>query len=305
MPKAIYTIWWDNTLGPLVGRSYPPGNELTTEEALVIFMGHGVNQEARVGYTKLDRGLVVSLLDAPNCIAVLLDDDDDAMLVERNLHRLVGEIDFNTDDWDVEVRRAYERLLDLMEEASHDALLSDPGIRRLITDMQAGRLRAVSPKHVLRVTAYYPEVAEYLGGNADEVARKLRDLESAGILTAKTFGRSIQCMSCGSTELTVTIMCPQCGSTELYNVYGVLCQHCGARVQTVIMDDVSEVPCASCHRPIRVAGLEILSVEALCSDCGTATEDPKITLHCALCGKRLTIADLLSATGLAYYLSES
>ncbi|MFW9800534.1 MAG: hypothetical protein ACFFD9_08860, partial [Candidatus Thorarchaeota archaeon] len=93
MPKAIFSVWWDNTLGPMVGRAFPEDDPLTSEEALSIFMGHGVNQEAPVGYTKLRRGLVISFLQTPNCIALLLEDEEDSTVVERNLRRLVREMD--------------------------------------------------------------------------------------------------------------------------------------------------------------------------------------------------------------------
>ena len=66
MPKAIYSIWWDDRLGPMVGRAYPETAALTSEEALIIFMGHGVNQEAEVGYSKPQIGLVISYMKPPN-----------------------------------------------------------------------------------------------------------------------------------------------------------------------------------------------------------------------------------------------
>ena len=53
VPKAIFSIWWDDRLGPMVGRMYPDVQLLTSEEAVTIFMGHGVNQETEIGYSKI------------------------------------------------------------------------------------------------------------------------------------------------------------------------------------------------------------------------------------------------------------
>ena len=60
MPRAMFAIWWDDALGPFVGRVWPEDESLTGEEALTIFMGHGVNMEAQIGYTKIPHGLIVS-----------------------------------------------------------------------------------------------------------------------------------------------------------------------------------------------------------------------------------------------------
>ena len=189
MPKAVFSIWWDDTLGPMVGRAYPEDEELKGEEALVIFMGHGVNQEAQLGYTKMKRGLVVSYLETPNCIAVLLDDDDAPLVVERNLVRLVNEINFNAEDWDNEIKHAYERLKELLQDTRGRELLSDPGIQRMVKDMVDGRLTEIKPKHVMRGIIKYPEAADYLGQDVEEVTRKLKDLDNEGIIVPKTFGR--------------------------------------------------------------------------------------------------------------------
>jgi hypothetical protein len=110
VPKAIHSIWWDDILGPSVGRSYPETDSLTGEEALIVFMGHGVNRESEVGYSKIPRGLVISYMKPPNCIAILLDEEDNTPTIERNLLRLVKYIDFNSDEWDTELQRAFELL---------------------------------------------------------------------------------------------------------------------------------------------------------------------------------------------------
>lgn len=180
MPKAIYAIWWDQTLGPLLGRLYPENNPLTTEDAIVIFMGHGINQEAKVGYTKLAKGLMVSYLDTPNCIAVLLDDSDEPSVVERNLLRLVGRINFNSSTWDTEITRAFLLLQELIAETSGDELLSNPHVTRLVEDMESGRVPALIPKHILKATARYPQASEYLGADEEEVWRLLKDSNAQG-----------------------------------------------------------------------------------------------------------------------------
>ncbi len=301
MPKTIFSIWWDNTLGPMVGRAYPEEEELTGEEALVIFMGHGVNQEAQLGYTKMKRGLVVSYLETPNCIAVLLDDDDDPLVVERNLVRLVSEINFNAEDWDNEIRHAYERLKELLQETRGKELLSDSGIQRMVKDMVKGRLIAIKPKHVMRGIIRYPEAADYLGQDVEEVTRKLKDLDNEGVIVPKTFGRRIECTQCGSSEVNVNLLCPKCDSSDLHKVYTAYCPQCSEQFQTVIVDDLSEVLCQHCKTPIKVDELAVMDVEPLCNKCGTASSEPKISLSCNVCGKRLKGIDLLGGTGLAYY----
>jgi ribosomal protein S27E len=301
MPKAIYSIWWDVALGPLLGRSYPENDPLTSEDAIVIFMGHGVSQEAKVGYTKLSKGLVVSYLESPNCIAVLLDENDEPSVIERNLLRLVSRINFNSSTWDTEITRAFLLLQELIAETSGKELLSNTHVMRLVQDMESGRLSALVPKHILKATVRYPKASEYLGTDEDEVWRLLKDLERAGRLIPKTYGRRVECRQCGGAEVTFDLACPSCGSEDIYKVYLVLCPKCGNRTQTVIVDDLAEIRCQQCKQPAKVSELTIIDVELLCKGCGQTTKDPRIVLSCANCGKRMTNTDLLGATGLAYY----
>jgi len=301
MPKAIFSIWWDATLGPFVGRSYPESDPLKSEEALVIFMGHGVHQEAKVGYTKLPRGLIISYLENPNCIAVLLDDDDDPTVVERNLLRLVTRINFNSSNWDDEITRAFLILQELIVETSGDELLTDPHVRRLLEDMNEGRTSALMPRHVMRAVAKYPKASEYLGPDDEEVARLLKDLERAGQLVPKTYGRRVECRQCGGSEFRLGLTCPSCGSEDIYKVYLVFCPKCGNQTQTVLVDDLVEVKCQRCKQPAKVSDLTVIDVELLCKGCGQATSDPKIIFFCSDCGKRINNTDLLGGTGLAYY----
>ncbi len=286
----------------MVGRAHPPDEqELSSEDAVAIFMGHGVHQEARIGYCNLNRGLVISLLQSPNCIAVLLDKDDKPQLVERNLQRLSEEIDFDSTDWDTEISRAFTRLNQLLERSTGDDLLQQKEIRTLLQDMIEGRIEVLRPRSVMKGVEVYPEASHRLSSSDEEVSRTLSDLENAGVIVAKTYGRKIQCRKCGSSEIHVLLSCPSCGSVDLYKVYQIFCPHCGKRAQTVIVDDLLEVSCQHCKKSIDVASLNVLDVELLCNSCSTASADPRIVLDCAACSARLDKVDILGGTGLAYY----
>ena len=304
MPKAMYALLWDDALGPFIGRSYPETEPLSGEEALSIFMGHGVNQEAKIGFTKIRPGLIISYMEAPNCIAVLLDDNEDPTIIERNLRRLIPEIDLTSSDWDSEIKHAYLRFLELIKESSGDELLAKPGVKSLLDDMTAGRIPVLHPKHVLKGIDRYPDAATYLGQDNEEVSRTLRDLENAGELVPKTYGRRTECRQCGSSEASITLLCPQCDSESIHNVYTVFCPKCSEQFQTVIIDDLPDVRCQKCKEAVKVADLNAIDVDPLCNDCGTASDEPKIVLTCAVCGKRFKGADLLGGTGLAYYPKE-
>ncbi|MDF1539660.1 MAG: hypothetical protein P1Q69_12240 [Candidatus Thorarchaeota archaeon] len=300
MPKAMYAIWWDDNLGPFVGRTWPEEKSLTGEEALTIFMGHGVNMEAKIGYTKIPAGLVVSFMEAPNCIAVLLEEDDEPSIIERNLLRIVPTIDFSSSSWDDEIKKAYFGLKETIRETTGDKLLTNPGVKKLIQDMFEGRLDTIKPQHVLSTIDKYPEAKEYFGADHAEVIRTLKDLEDAGVIIPKTYGRRIECRQCGSSEVKVTLQCPSCNSEELYKVYTVFCPLCSEQFQTVLVDDITEIQCLKCQQAVKVAGLSVLEVEPLCNSCGTASENPKVVLTCSTCDKQLKGADLLAGTGLAY-----
>ncbi|MHA2433023.1 MAG: TackOD1 domain-containing metal-binding protein [Candidatus Thorarchaeota archaeon] len=305
MPKAIFSIWWDDTLGPMVGRAYPEDKPLTSEEALSIFMGHGVNQEAPVGYTKLKRGLVISYLQTPNCIALLLDDEDDSSVVERNLRRLVREIDMDSDDWDNELQQAFKRVTKLISESSGPELLQKPTVSRLVQDLHEGRVGPLAPQHVLRGRVKYPDATEYLGQDEEEIGRTLTDLVDAGVLVPKTYGRRVLCRHCGGEDVVITLVCPECGSQKLHKVYTVFCPICREQTPTVIEDHLIEVKCVQCKNAMKVSDLTVLDVEPVCEECGTASNQPKILFACATCGSELEGADLLGGTGLAYYHSKS
>ncbi|UCE11817.1 MAG: hypothetical protein JSW61_07760 [Candidatus Thorarchaeota archaeon] len=300
MPKALFAIWWDDKLGPFVGRYYPEDQPISGEEALAVFMGHGVNHEAKFGYTKISQGLVVSYMEAPNCIGVLLNDDDDPAVVERNLLRLIKYIDLTSSDWDKEVKAAFETLLELIDETSGAELLTRPAVQKMIDDMYGGRLPAIKPRHIFRSVAQYPEAGTYLGQDDEEVERTLRDLENERVLVAKTFGRTIKCRQCGGRDVEVTLLCPVCDSPNLHNVYQVFCPKCSEMFQTVIVDELSEVRCQRCLEAVEVHELEAIDVDPLCNDCGRASDEPKIVLTCSDCGKHLKGVDLLGGTGLAY-----
>jgi formylmethanofuran dehydrogenase subunit E len=301
VPKAIHSIWWDDNLGPSVGRSFPETDSLTSEEAMIIFMGHGVNRESEVGYSKLQRGLFISYMKPPNCIAIHLNEGENTATIERNLLRLVKYIDFNSDTWDSELQRAFELLNELIDETSGAELLTNPGVKKLVEDFSNDRVSALTPRHVLRASVRYPEAREYFGNDDDEVVRMLKDLEDENVLESRTYGRRIECRQCGESDLTIELLCPKCESNDLHKVYTLFCPKCSNQFHAVLVDDIAEVTCLNCKEPVKVGDLAILDVEPLCNKCGTASNDPKIVFRCATCGKHLQGADLLAGTGLAYY----
>ncbi|MHA2191853.1 MAG: TackOD1 domain-containing metal-binding protein [Candidatus Thorarchaeota archaeon] len=301
MPEAIFSIWWDDTLGPMVGRSFPEEDPLTGEEALSIFMGHGVNQEAKMGYTKLKRGLIISYMQAPNCISILLSPDEDSGVAERNLQRLVKDMDMDADDWDAELTNAFSKLTLLIKEHSGPDLLDNPGVSKMVQDMHSGRVGPLAPRHVLRGTVKYPNASDYLGEDEEDARMILTDLVDAGILVPKTYGRRVQCRQCGGEDVQITLLCQNCGSQKLHKVYTVHCPWCREQTPTVIDDQLTEVKCVQCKADMEVSDLNVLHVEPLCQECGTASNEPKIAFACATCGKHLDAVDLLGGTGLAYY----
>jgi hypothetical protein len=304
VPKAIYSIWWDDKLGPMVGRAYPEDENLTSEEALVVFMGHGVNMETEIGYSKLQKGLFISYMRPPNCIAVLLGDGQNTATVERNLLRLVPHIDFDSDSWDDELHKAFDTLHELISETSGSALLENPAVQKLVSDMEADRVKAFTPKHVLRASVRYPEAKDYFGSDDAEVTRVLKDLEDEEVLESRTFGRRIECRQCGDSDLTIELLCPNCESGEIHKVFTLFCPKCSNQFHAVMADDLAEVTCLSCKEPVKVGEIAVIDVEPLCNKCGTASNDPKIIFRCATCTKHLRGADLLAGTGLAYYPKE-
>lgn len=298
---AIFSIWWDDRLGPMVGRSYPENTTLTSEEAITIFMGHGVNQETEVGYSKIQSGLVISYMHTPNCLGILLKEGENSSAVERNLRRLIPHVNFDSDHWDQELEKAFRVLHDLMNETSGEELLLNPGVKQLIGDMMSRRIDAIRPKHVMRASVRYPAASDALGSDDDEVARLLKDLEDEEVLESRTYGRRVECRQCGDTDLTIELLCPNCQSGDIHKVYTVFCPKCSNQFHAVIVDDLAEVTCLHCKEAVKINELAVIDVEPLCNECGTASNDPKIVFKCATCGKQLQGADLLSGTGLAYY----
>jgi len=301
VPKAIFSIWWDDKLGPMVGRSYPEIIPLSSEDAVTIFMGHGSNMEISIGYSKIVSGVVISYMRPPNCIAILLEDGENSAIIERNLMRLAPTIDFDSDMWGKELEKAFHGLMDLINETTGEELLLNPRVKHLLGDMMQGRLAAVVPKHLLKATVCYPNAHEYLGDDDAEVARLLKDLEDEEVLESRTFGRKVECRQCGDSDLTVELLCPSCDSSDIHKVYTVFCPKCSNHFQAVLVDDLAEVICMNCKQPVKVSELSVIDVEPLCNRCGTASNDPRIIIKCATCGKQLKVADLLSGTGLAYY----
>jgi hypothetical protein len=264
-------------------------------------MSHGVKQKAEVGYTKLKRGLFISFMEEPNCIAVLLDEDDDQSAIERNLLRLIPKINFSSREWDKEIKKAFEGLKRLLDEKTGDSLLKTPAIRSMLEDMYQGRVDAIKPQHVLSGTAKYPTASQYLGESREEVIRTLQDLEQEGVLVAKTFGRRVQCQQCGSSEITINLVCPSCGSDDIHKVYQIFCPHCHEQSQAVIPDDLAEISCQKCQEFLNVPDLAVSEVELLCMACHSASNQPRIRPECVICSRELEPIDLLGGTGLAYY----
>lgn len=267
-------------------------------------MGHGVNREAEIGYSKLQRGLFISYMKVPNCIAIHLEDSENPTIIERNLLRLVKYIDFDSDKWDTELQRAFELLKELIDETSGAALLTNPSVKKLVDDIAANRVNAIRPKHVLRASVRYPDARDYFGSDDAEVVRMLKDLEDEEVLESRTYGRRVECRQCGDSDLTIELLCPNCESTEIHKVYTLFCPKCSNQFHAVMVEDIAEVTCLSCKEPVKVGELAVIDVEPLCNNCGTASNDPKIVFQCATCGKHLRGADLLAGTGLAYYPKE-
>ncbi len=303
MPKAAFAIWWDDRLGPSLGRSYPH-IELSEEDILNIFMGHGLNSEAKIGYTKIRAGLVISYMQAPTCIGILLDENDDPDVIERNLLRLVPYIDITSDSWDDEIKKAYETLVELIHETSGEEFLSKPEVKSFIQEIKNGHIKVIAPKYTLQSIQRYKIAEEFFGNDPDEVVRILQDLERENVVIPKSFGRRLECRQCGDTEVAIELHCPRCDSRDLHNVFTVFCPKCSEQFQTVIIDELTEVRCQNCHEAVKVSELSVIDVEPLCNNCGTASDEPKIVLTCATCGKKLKGADLLGGTGLAYYPSK-
>lgn len=288
----------------MVGRSYPEDENLSSEEALIVFMGHGVNQEAEVGYSKLQKGLVISYMKPPNCIAVQLSEGENTAIIERNLLRLAPHIDFNSSSWDNELQKAFETLHELLKETSGKELLNNPAVSKLVADMKEKRVKAFTPKHVLHAYVKYPRAQDYFGSDDAEVARMLKDLEDESVLQSRTYGRRIECRQCGDSDLTIELLCPNCESSDIHKVYTLFCPKCSNQFHAVLADDIAEVTCLHCKEPVKVGDLAVIDVEPLCNKCGTASNDPKIVFRCVTCGKHLRGADLLAGTGLAYYPKE-
>jgi hypothetical protein len=288
----------------MVGRSHPENITLSSEEAVTVFMGHGVNQETDVGYSKIQSGLVISFMQSPSCLAVLLKEGENSAAVERNLRRLIPHVNFDSNEWDKELERAFLVLHDLMNEKSGEELLLNPGVKSLIGDMMSGRIDAIKPKHVMRATVRYPQAYDSLGNDDAEVVRLLNDLEDEEVLESRTYGRRVECRQCGDADLTIELLCPNCQSDDLHKVYTVFCPKCSNQFHAVIVDDLAEVTCLHCKQPVKVHELPVIDVEPLCNKCGTASSDPKIVFKCATCDKQLKGADLLSGTGLAYYFKK-
>ena len=288
----------------MVGRSYPETAALTSEEALIIFMGHGVNQEAEIGYSKPQIGLVISYMKPPNCIAVLLEEGENTAIIERNLLRLVPHIDFDSSTWDTELKKAFDLFHELVNETSGPELLTNPSVKKLVEDMSKNRVPAIKPIHVLRATVRYPEARDYFGSDDEEVVRILKDLEDEEVLESRTFGRRVECRQCGDSDLTIELLCPKCESNDIHKVYTLFCPKCSNQFHAVLAEDIADVTCLACKEPVKVGELAILDVEPLCNKCGTASNDPKIVFRCATCSKHLRGADLLAGTGLAYYPKE-
>ena len=288
----------------MVGRSYPETAALTSEEALIIFMGHGVNQEAEIGYSKPQIGLVISYMKPPNCIAVLLEEGENTAIIERNLLRLVPHIDFDSSTWDTELKKAFDLFHELVNETSGPELLTNPSVKKLVEDMSKNRVPAIRPIHVLRATVRYPEARDYFGSDDEEVVRILKDLEDEEVLESRTFGRRVECRQCGDSDLTIELLCPKCESNDIHKVYTLFCPKCSNQFHAVLAEDIADVTCLACKEPVKVGELAILDVEPLCNKCGTASNDPKIVFRCATCSKHLRGADLLAGTGLAYYPKE-
>lgn len=301
VPKAIFSIWWDDHLGPMVGRSYPETTPLSGEEAVTIFMGHGANMEISIGYSKIQSGIVVSYMRPPNCIGILLEEGENSEVIERNLLRLAPTIDFNSDRWDKELKKAFYGLEDLISETTGEELLLNPSVKHLVADMMDGRVAAIIPRHVLKATVRYPNAHTYLGNDDEEVMRLLKDLEDEEVLESRTYGRKVECLQCGDSDLMIELLCPSCSSDDIHKVYTVFCPKCSSQFQAVLVDDIAEVTCMKCKQSVKVSELVVVDVEPLCKRCGTASNDPKIVFKCATCGKQLKGADLLSGTGLAYY----
>jgi hypothetical protein len=277
---------------------------LAGEEALLIFMGHGVNREAEIGYSKLPQGLFISYMKVPNCIAIHLNEGENPTIIERNLLRLVKYIDFNSDKWDTELQRAFELLNELIDETSGAALLTNPSVKKLVDDIASNRVPSIKPKHVLRASVRYPEAHDYFGSDDAEVTRILKDLDDEDVLESRTFGRRIECRQCGDSDLTIELLCPKCESGDIHKVFTLFCPKCSNQFHAVMADDIAEVTCLSCKEPVKVGDLAVIDVEPLCNQCGTASNDPKIVFRCATCTKHLRGADLLAGTGLAYYPKE-
>ncbi len=300
MPQAMFAIWWDDRLGPLVGRAYPESIQLSESDALTIFMSHGSKQKAKIGYTKIPIGLIVSIMERPNCIAVLLHDDEDPKVIERNIVRIAEAIDFNSQSWDEEIKKAYEALVELIDETTGESLLTNPNIKRLLQDLYDGRIERLAPKYLLEGTDFYPDASQYLGSDRNEVKRILQDLENVGMISAKTYGRRIECRQCGSSDVIIGLQCNECKSDNIHKVYTLFCPECSHQFHAVLVDNLTEVSCQHCKSSLKVSDLSVTAIEMLCNDCGLASEQPKIVLTCGMCGKYLIGTDLLAGTGIAY-----
>lgn len=299
----MFAIWWDDRLGPSLGRSYPP-IELSEEEVLNIFMSHGLNSKTSIGYTRISDGLVISYIHKPNCIAVLLDDDDDLEIIERNLMRLVPHIDLASDNWDAEIKQAFDTLNDLIKETTGTNLLTHSDVKEFIRALKSGHIRVIVPEQVLKGVIHYAEAEPYFGNNPDEVVRVLKDLEREKVLVAKTYGRKIECRQCGSDSIRIELRCPKCGSDDIHSIYTVFCPKCSNQFQTVLIDGLTEVRCQKCQEAVKVADLAATNVELLCNSCGMAFEEPRIVLICSVCNHTFSALDLLAGTSVAYHPSD-
>lgn len=193
-----------------------------------------------------------------------------------------------------------------LEEVGRIQAPLDAEVRLLVNKLLEFNAPTLTPEFDIAEGCRYRIVEDLLGKNPKDAVSFLNSLVGMGVLEQKLTDKFVQCPSCNSVHVPLTLRCPTCSNFDIDKK--ILYEHlkCGfIQIEDKFKSD-GQLLCPKCHVEITKPGVELRSVGVwfTCAQCNKTFDEPVSVLQCRKCGAKFPPRESNLLGCYAYTLTE-
>ncbi len=182
----------------------------------------------------------------------------------------------------------------------------DHRVQLLLGKFISGELSRLEPVYDPKFGYTYPTVEKIVGG-AQSTDEFLAQLFEVGVLERELFDKSVCCLYCSSSNISVHYCCPYCKSFKIQK--NSLIEHvsCGYIDAEERFRKHGELVCPRCRKALTKLDVDYIKAGAWCTcrECGKSFDIPVVSHFCRDCHRHFTFEEALYKDVYSYSLSEN